>query len=62
MPSAPATPFTAGSLTSLRLVGPGLPVIDPTGAAGSLVSALSRQDFGVGGVAVRADGTLAARR
>jgi poly-gamma-glutamate capsule biosynthesis protein CapA/YwtB (metallophosphatase superfamily) len=58
----PRGSFAAGTLTSLRLVGPGLPVIDPAGAAGSLVSALSRQDFGVGGIAVRGDGTLVARR
>jgi poly-gamma-glutamate capsule biosynthesis protein CapA/YwtB (metallophosphatase superfamily) len=58
----PRGSFAAGDLTSLRLVGPGLPVIDPTGAAASLVSAVSRQDFGVHGVAVRSDGALAARR
>lgn len=58
----PRGSFAAGSLTSLRLVGPGLPVIDPTGAAASLISALSRQDFGAHGIAVRGDGALGARR
>jgi poly-gamma-glutamate capsule biosynthesis protein CapA/YwtB (metallophosphatase superfamily) len=58
----PRGSFAAGSLTSLRLVGPGVPVIDSTGAAGTLVSALSRQDFGAHGLEVRGDGTLTARR
>ena len=55
----PQGSFAAGAFTSLRLSGPGLPVVDPTGAAGSMVSALSRADFGNGGVRVRANGELA---
>lgn len=51
--------FAAGTFTSLRLLGPGLPVRDPTGAAASLVSAVGRSDFGVRAVRVRGDGTLA---
>jgi capsule synthesis protein PGA_cap len=52
--------FAAGTLRSLRLVGAGLPVPDPAGAAGSLVSVLSAQDFGHAGVRVGAGGTLSA--
>jgi hypothetical protein len=51
--------FAAGTFTSLRLTGPGIPDLDPTGAAGSMVSALSRSDFGKSGVRVRANGELA---
>jgi poly-gamma-glutamate capsule biosynthesis protein CapA/YwtB (metallophosphatase superfamily) len=58
----PRGSFAAGTFTSLRLTGPGLPRIDPGRAAASLVSMLSRQDFGRRGVTVRRDGTLAAPR
>jgi hypothetical protein len=56
----PAGSFAAGTLRSLRLVGAGLPVPDPAGAAGRLVSVLSAQDFGNAGVRVGAGGTLSA--
>jgi hypothetical protein len=56
----PQGSFAAGTFTSLRLIGPGLPRADPARAAATLVSTLSRQDFGRRGVTVRHDGTLAA--
>jgi hypothetical protein len=55
----PAGSFAAGALQSLRLLGPGLPAPDPSGAAGRLVSAVSVQDFGRRGVRVAPDGSLA---
>jgi hypothetical protein len=56
----PEGAFAAGTFASLRLTGPGLPQVDPTHAAASLVSKLSREDFGARGVTIRTDGTLAA--
>jgi hypothetical protein len=56
----PAGSFAAGTLRSLRLVGAGLPVPDPTGAAGRLVSVLSARDFGHSGVRVGTGGALSA--
>jgi hypothetical protein len=54
----PLGSFAAGTLESLRLLGPGLPAPDPSGAAGRLVSAVSVQDFGRRGVRVAPDGSL----
>jgi hypothetical protein len=56
----PLGAFAAGTLRSLRLVGPGLPVPDPAAAAGRLISTLSAQDFGRRGIRVAADGRLVA--
>jgi poly-gamma-glutamate capsule biosynthesis protein CapA/YwtB (metallophosphatase superfamily) len=50
--------FAAGTFSSLRLVGPGLPRTDPTGAAARLVRTVSRQDFGARGVGIAPDGAL----
>jgi hypothetical protein len=58
----PRGAFAAGAFTSLRLAGAGLPQLDPTRAAASLVSSVSRQDFGVRGVRIRRDDTLAFAR
>jgi hypothetical protein len=55
----PRGSFAAGTFTSSRLTGPGLPALDAAGAAASMVSALSRADFGKSGVRVRANGELA---
>jgi hypothetical protein len=55
----PQGSFAAGTFTSLRLTGPGVPALDPGGTAGAMVSALSRSDFGSGGVRVRANAELA---
>jgi poly-gamma-glutamate capsule biosynthesis protein CapA/YwtB (metallophosphatase superfamily) len=54
--------FGAGAFTSLRLTGPGLPRLDPSGAAARLVSAVSRQDFGARAVRIGRDGALSAAR
>jgi hypothetical protein len=42
----------------LRLVGPGTPEYDPTGAAVSMIKTLSDDDFGGQGLGIRDDGTL----
>jgi poly-gamma-glutamate capsule biosynthesis protein CapA/YwtB (metallophosphatase superfamily) len=54
----PAGAFAAGTFTSLRLVGPGLPQPDPTGASATLVRTVSRQDFGARAVGITPDGAL----
>ncbi len=48
----------AGRLESLALNAEGIPRVDTSGAAGTLVSELSRADFGAAGVTVGGDGTL----
>ena len=50
--------FVAAQIVPIRLVPPGLPERDPTGAARAILRTLSREDFGARGMAVRADGTL----
>ncbi len=50
--------FETGRLVPTRLVGPGLPAIDPAEAAHGVVRALSREDFGARGVKVSRDGIL----
>jgi hypothetical protein len=54
----PQGSFAAGTFTSLRLTGPGVPSLDPTRAAAALVSSVSRTDFGVRGARIRVDDTL----
>ena len=54
----PTGAFAAGTFTSLRLVGPGLPQADPSGAAARLVRTVSRADFGASAVGIAADGAL----
>jgi poly-gamma-glutamate capsule biosynthesis protein CapA/YwtB (metallophosphatase superfamily) len=44
--------IVAARLVAARLVGAGVPALDPTGAAYSLVRSLSRADFGSAGVTV----------
>lgn len=48
----------AGRLTSLKLESPGIPVDDPDHAAADLVTQLSQEDFGAGGVTVDRYGQL----
>ena len=50
--------LTDGDLAAVRLVGNGTPEPDPTGSARSLVSELSRADFGDAAVQVSPDGSL----
>jgi hypothetical protein len=56
----PQGAFGAGLFTSLRLRGPGLPSLDPANASATLVTTLSRQDFGARGLRVGLDGALSA--
>lgn len=53
--------FRRGRLVSVRLVGAGQPVPDPSGAAASLVAQLSRSDLGARGIGVGPGGVLTAR-
>jgi poly-gamma-glutamate capsule biosynthesis protein CapA/YwtB (metallophosphatase superfamily) len=48
----------AGRFESLELDGDGIPHVDAAGAARTMVSALSREDFGAGAVTVGPDGSL----
>ena len=50
--------FETGRLVPTRMVGAGLPALDPAEAAHGLVRTLSRADFGTRGVKVRPDGLL----
>jgi len=51
--------FVSGSITPLRLVSPGIPKPDPSGAAISTVNQLSQSDFsGNGAVHIAAAGTI----
>jgi poly-gamma-glutamate capsule biosynthesis protein CapA/YwtB (metallophosphatase superfamily) len=50
--------FKAGRIVSVRLVGAGQPVPDPSGAAAALVGQLSRADLGARGVRVGPGGVL----
>jgi hypothetical protein len=47
-----------GRWVSLRLVGAGLPRLDPTHASARLVAELSRADFGTHRFAIHSDGTI----
>jgi hypothetical protein len=50
--------FETGRLVPTRLVGDGLPALDPAEAAHGVVRALSKQDFGSTAVRISADGVL----
>ncbi len=50
--------FEAGRLVPTRMVGAGLPALDPAEAAHGLVRSLSRADFGARGAKVGSDGIL----
>jgi poly-gamma-glutamate capsule biosynthesis protein CapA/YwtB (metallophosphatase superfamily) len=51
--------FETGRIVPTRLVGAGLPALDPSEAAHGVIRALSRQDFGPRGVKVTTDGFIA---
>ena len=50
--------FETGRLVPTRLVGEGLPALDPSEAAHGVVRTLSREDFGTRAVKISADGIL----
>ena len=50
--------FDSGTLVPTRLVGAGLPALDPTEAAHGIVRTLSKADFGARAVKVAANGSL----
>lgn len=50
--------FESGQLVATRLVGPGRPALDGSGAAHGVVRTLSREDFGARAVEISADGLL----
>ena len=50
--------FDSGTLVPTRLVGAGVPALDPAESAHGIVRALSRQDFGARGVKVSPNGNL----
>ena len=50
--------FETGRLVPTRLVGAGLPALDPAETAHGMVRTLSRNDFGARGVKISADGVL----
>ena len=50
--------FETGRLVPTRLVGAGLPALDPAETAHAVVRELSREDFGARGVTISADGIL----
>jgi hypothetical protein len=50
--------FDSGTLVPTRLVGAGLPGLDPAESAHGIVRTLSREDFGARGVKVSANGNL----
>jgi poly-gamma-glutamate capsule biosynthesis protein CapA/YwtB (metallophosphatase superfamily) len=50
--------FDTGRIVPTRLVGAGVPALDPSEAAHGVVRMLSRQDFGARGVRVSPDGFL----
>jgi len=50
--------FDGGTLVPTRMVGAGLPALDPAESAHGIVRTLSRQDFGGRGVTVSPNGTL----
>jgi hypothetical protein len=52
--------FVKGRWVSVRLVGPGLPVLDSSKASLHLVARLSRQDFGAHGARFSSDGRIRA--
>jgi len=50
--------FETGRLVATRLVGDGLPALDPSESAHGVVRSLSREDFGRNAVKISADGML----
>ena len=50
--------FDSGTLVPTRLVGAGVPALDPTESAHGIVRTLSKEDFGARGVKVSANGNL----
>jgi len=50
--------FDSGTLVPTRLVGAGLPALDPAESAHGIVRTLSKEDFGFRGVKVSANGNL----
>ncbi len=50
--------FESGTLVPTRLVGAGVPALDPSESAHGVVRTLSRQDFGARGVKISASGNL----
>jgi poly-gamma-glutamate capsule biosynthesis protein CapA/YwtB (metallophosphatase superfamily) len=50
--------FESGTLVPTRLVGAGVPALDPAESAHGVVRTLSRQDFGARGVKVSGNGNL----
>ncbi len=50
--------FDSGTLVPTRLVGAGVPALDPAESAHGIVRTLSREDFGGRGVTVSANGNL----
>jgi hypothetical protein len=53
--------FVCGELLPVELVGRGLPVPDPTGAAVKLVKALTEEDLGEAGAVIDDEGRISAR-
>ena len=58
MPLGREGAFDSGTLVPARLVGGGLPALDPAESAHGIVRTLSKQDFGGRGVRVSPNGTL----
>jgi len=50
--------FDSGTLVPTRLVGAGVPALDPTESAHGVVRTLSKEDFGASAVKVSANGSL----
>jgi len=50
--------FDSGTLVPTRMVGGGVPALDPAETAHGIVRTLSREDFGARGVKVASNGTL----
>jgi len=53
--------FMSGRFVSTLMVGPGQPVLDPSGAGGALITQLSRQDIGARGVRIGPSGAITRR-
>jgi poly-gamma-glutamate capsule biosynthesis protein CapA/YwtB (metallophosphatase superfamily) len=54
----PGGALRAGRVASVRLSGPGRPVLDPSGAGRKLIARLSRADLGAGGVRLGGRGRI----
>jgi hypothetical protein len=53
--------FVSGRFVSTLMVGPGQPVLDPSGTGAALISQLSAQDIGAHGVRIGPDGAIVRR-